>query len=79
MSVSLGTIIRELRMKKGFSQKELAEGICSLKQLSRIENNTSEASAYVIYELSFRLGENLLDYFPYAELEEPFFWKKKID
>lgn len=79
MSVSLGTIIRELRKKKGLSQKELAEGICSLKQLSRIENNTSEASTYVIYELSFRLGENLLDYFPYAELEEPFLWKKKID
>ncbi|AVM70213.1 hypothetical protein C3V36_13720 [Lachnospiraceae bacterium oral taxon 500] len=79
MSVSLGTIIRELRKKKGLSQKELAEGICSLKQLSRIENNTSEASTYLIYELSFRLGENLLDYFPYAELEEPFLWKKRVD
>ncbi len=79
MSISLGAIIKKLRIKKRFSQKELAEGICSEKQLSRIENNASEASTYIIYELSFRLGENLLEYLPYADLKEPFFWKEKIE
>lgn len=79
MSVSLGTIIKELRIKKGYTQNDLAEGICSLKQLSRIENNQSEASTYILSEFSIRLGEDLMDYIPYADLEEPFLWRERLE
>ena len=79
MSISLGTVIKKLREKNGLTQKQLAEGICSPRHLSRIEQNISEMNIYFLCEFSFRLGENLLEYFPYIGLENPFHWKKIID
>lgn len=79
MSVSLGIVIKKLREKNGLTQKQLAEGICSARHLSRIEKNLSEANIYFVYEFSFRLGENLLEYLPYIGLENPFFWKGIIE
>ena len=70
MSISLGTVIKKLREKNGLTQKQLAEGICSPRHLSRIEQNISEMNIYFLCEFSFRLGENLLEYLPYIGLEK---------
>lgn len=79
MSMYLGTIIKELRKRRQLTQNQLAEGLCSARHLSRIEQNLSEASSYLLYEFSFRLGKSLLDYLPYAELKNPIYWKEEVD
>lgn len=61
------------------TQKELAEGICSIKQLRRIEKNESVPNSYLLYEFTLKLGEDLLDYFPYASDPNVYQVKKELD
>lgn len=55
---NIGIILRELRKKKHFSQKQLAEGICSIEYISKIENGKKTPSSEIISRLFHRLGEN---------------------
>lgn len=75
----VGTIIKELRLSKGLIQKELALKLCSLRQLSRIELNISSPTSYLISEISSRLGNELLDYLPYADDPNGYVVKNEID
>lgn len=55
---NIGIILCELRKKKHFSQKQLAEGICSIEYISKIENGKKTPSFDIISKLFHRLGEN---------------------
>ena len=53
---NIGNIIKELRKKKAFSQKQLAEGICSIEYISKIENNKKNPSPDITSKLLLKLG-----------------------
>lgn len=55
---NIGIILRELRKKKHFSQKQLAEGICSIEYISKIENGKKNPSSEITSKLFHRLGVN---------------------
>lgn len=61
----LGPIIRNRRMELGFSQEDLADGICSVPTLSRIENGERMPTKNHFEMLMQRLGYSAmsLDYF----------------
>lgn len=54
----------EARKAMGFSQVELAEGICTQATLSRFENNGQVPSLKLLIKLCNRLGLPLADLFP---------------
>lgn len=51
----IGYILRRLRKEKGITQRVIYTNFCSRKQLSRIENNTSFPSVYLLYHICQRL------------------------
>lgn len=53
---NIGNIIKELRKKKQFSQKQLVEGICSVEYISKIENNKKSPSTEIASKLLAKLG-----------------------
>ncbi len=53
--MQFGPLIKYYRTQKGFTQKELANGICSVSHLSKIENNGKEANDETISLLLDRL------------------------
>ena len=62
----IGTKIKEIRLKKGMSQEELAEtSQVSLRTIQRIENNENEPRGKTMQLICESLGipiEELLDY-----------------
>lgn len=54
---SEGTFVREQRLRLGLSQQELCEGICSVANLSRFENNVQPVRLNVYIRLMQRLGQ----------------------
>lgn len=77
----IGTIIRKLRNEKGLTQLQLSDNemICSIKQLSRIENNKSNPSTYLLNRFSLMLGNSLIEYLPYSNCLYGYEVKKEID
>lgn len=57
----VGERIRQLRIHKQLTQKELIEGICSITYLSRIENGQINPSAEFLRKVSKRLGYDLTE------------------
>lgn len=55
MMVSLGKRIRELRLKKGMTQIELAKGICTPSMISQIESDRARPSYKMLYSIAERL------------------------
>ena len=51
----IGYILRRLRKEKWITQRVIYTNLCSRKQLSRIENNTSFPSVYLLYHICQRL------------------------
>ncbi len=75
----LGTIIRDTRLSKGLTQKELSKDLCSIKQLSRIENNENSPSAVLLSEFSSRLGNSIEAYIKYSDCPNGFLVKHELD
>ena len=57
MKYTIGAYIHDERKRKGYTQEELAEGICTTSTLSKIENGSREPSAHIYEALMQRLGE----------------------
>lgn len=55
----IGKMIGSLRCEKEISQKDLARGVISTAELSRIENGTKEANSLILEVLLQRLGKSL--------------------
>jgi transcriptional regulator with XRE-family HTH domain len=66
---ALGSEIKMLRRVRGFSQKELSEGICSQAQISKIEKGDVYPLASTLYEISNRLGVDINYFFDRALVE----------
>lgn len=79
MDFNIGNIIKTFRRFKNLTQEELALDICSVKQLSRIESNRSIPTAFLLKELSYKLGEDISDYFQYLDQTNPILSKERID
>lgn len=61
----LGKVVKTVRVKKGYTQKELSKGICSISTLSRIENGTHAPSRAVFTMLFEKMGESASIYDDY--------------
>ncbi len=57
--ISIGETIRNKRIAHGLTQEELADNICSVGYLSKIENSTKQPSKKKLRMLLERLGETL--------------------
>ncbi|MGF7437043.1 helix-turn-helix domain-containing protein [Lentilactobacillus senioris] len=57
------------RKKLGYSQIELAKGICTQATISKFENNGKMISTKILTQLCDRLGLSLSDLFPNAEVD----------
>ncbi|WP_019152483.1 helix-turn-helix domain-containing protein [Robertmurraya massiliosenegalensis] len=58
-----GESLRNIRKRAGLSQKELASGICSQAQISKIEKNDEIPSALILNEISKKLGVDMNYFF----------------
>lgn len=54
--IKIGDKIKELRLLKGLTQAELAEGICTQASISNLESNTSMPSLLILLEIGSRLN-----------------------
>ncbi|MCM3619808.1 helix-turn-helix transcriptional regulator [Sutcliffiella horikoshii] len=54
--ILIGNKIRELRIKVGYSQEELADGICTQAQISKIERGVGYPFANTLFYISKKLG-----------------------
>ncbi|TFJ43433.1 hypothetical protein CKN80_12855 [Carnobacterium divergens] len=59
--IILGEKVKELRKNKRFSQKQLAEGICTQVTISKIENHNSIPTMNILSKLCERLGVDIHD------------------
>lgn len=66
-SVEIGHVIRGLRKSLNLSQQQLAEGICTQAQISKIENSNEIPSSLILYKLSRKLGVDMNYFFEIAE------------
>lgn len=55
-----GQLIKDVRKARNLTQTQLAEGICSRREVTRIENGEYEPSTYLISLLSQKLNFDLL-------------------
>lgn len=53
--LTIGDKIKEMRLKKGLTQAELAEGICTQASISNLESNASMPSLLLLLEIGSRL------------------------
>lgn len=56
-----GELLKEIRTSKGLTLQDLAEDICSVRQLSRIEKGENNPSVYILHNLSKKLNIDLQD------------------
>ena len=56
MHALLATRLKNKRKELGWSQKELAEGICQQTQISRMEQGKYMPGADLLYNLSEKMG-----------------------
>lgn len=62
-NINIGQIIYNIRKERGMTQEQLAEGICSISYLSKIENDQSNSSDEIVELLLEKLGLNIEDLF----------------
>lgn len=67
---TIGDMIYENRVVRGYSQEELSFGVCSTSSLSRIENNTQVPSKKLFDALMQRLGVSESIYSAFISKEE---------
>ena len=60
--ITFAEVIRGIRRAKGMTQEEVAEGICSVSSLSKMENGSQVPSRKKFQELMERLGETGYSY-----------------
>ncbi|MDC2866121.1 helix-turn-helix domain-containing protein [Bacillus sp. BP-3] len=60
---SVGKIIKKYRILNSYTQAELAKGICTQAQISKLEKGTEIPSSIILYELAKRLGISMECFF----------------
>lgn len=64
--INLGEKIKKIRLEKGLTQAELAEGICTQASISNLEKNASVPSLLILLEIGNRLNIELSELSEYA-------------
>lgn len=77
--MSLGHLIKALRLEMNLSVEALCENICTPRYMYMIENNNKIPSALIINELSAKLGISIFDYLDYMDFEKPYSSKRFVD
>nr|WP_318540278.1 helix-turn-helix transcriptional regulator [Terribacillus saccharophilus] len=70
VSYNYGSLIRFYRKKKGLTQENLCDGICSITYLSKIENNKIEPHDEIVNHLLKRLDISTEEYIPKFSFED---------
>ncbi|AQY51534.1 XRE family transcriptional regulator [Listeria weihenstephanensis FSL R9-0317] len=70
----LGSVIKEIREDKGYSQTELCKDICHINTIRNIEKNTTSPSFELLRALAGRLGESIDVMIRNAELKRNAFY-----
>lgn len=58
-----GELLKDIRTSNNMTLEQLADGICSVRQLSRIENGENNPSLFLIHSFSLKLNVNLQEYY----------------
>ena len=58
-----GELLEQLRISNNMTQTEVAEGICTLRQYSRLEKGESNPRIDVLYGLSNKFNTNLYEFY----------------
>ncbi|MBC6316644.1 helix-turn-helix domain-containing protein [Listeria grandensis] len=77
MSNELGKSIKRLRTSQEFTQKQLAEGICSQSMLSRVEQGLEIPSVLIIHNICQKLGITVDSLLSLSQLDSPLIQLKK--
>ncbi len=56
--VEIGKVIKELRLKQNMTKTQLAQGICSISHISRIERGERCPSSIILRQITNKLGVN---------------------
>ncbi|WP_294741071.1 helix-turn-helix domain-containing protein [uncultured Exiguobacterium sp.] len=56
LTSSIGTKVKQLRIEKKMTQKELCEGICSQAEISKIENGLNSPTVELLQKIAVRLN-----------------------
>ncbi|WP_421000828.1 helix-turn-helix domain-containing protein (plasmid) [Carnobacterium maltaromaticum] len=64
--INLGGKIKKIRLEKGLTQAELAEGICTQASISNLEKNASVPSLLILLEIGNRLNIEFSELSEYA-------------
>lgn len=56
LTSSIGTKIKQLRIEKQMTQKELCEGVCSQAEISKIENSLNSPTVELLQQIAKRLN-----------------------
>ncbi|MBM7690739.1 transcriptional regulator with XRE-family HTH domain [Peribacillus deserti] len=62
-TLELGKTIKEIRKARKYTQKELADGICTQAYISKLESGFIIPSADFLYRISIRMGISMNDFF----------------
>jgi transcriptional regulator with XRE-family HTH domain len=71
-----GDSLKNIRIRAGFSQKDLAAGICSQAQISKIEKNEEIPSAILLKKISEKLSVDMNYFFDIQEAHKKDYIKK---
>lgn len=74
-----GEFLKYIRTLHNLSQEQLAEGVCCVRQLIRIENGDNNPSLPVLHELSNKLNVDLQEYYRVVTCTGSFFAHKFKD
>ena len=66
----IGLALRRLRKKHNLTQKDLANGICSQAEISKIESGTHSPTVDLLYALSRRLQVPITTFLDHANYKE---------
>lgn len=58
-----GELLKDIRKSKDISLEQLADNICSVRQLCRIENGENNPSLYILHNFSKKLNIDLQEYY----------------
>ena len=70
MGNAIGNKLKQLRKQRGFTQKELANGICTQAMISNFEKGDSSPSSLVLFQLAERLQVDINDFFANNSIKE---------
>lgn len=63
MKNDIGNRLKQLRKQQGFTQQELAKGICTQAMISNFESGESSPSSTVLFQLAERLQVDINAFF----------------